>query len=159
MFRKDEMEPIGKLLLIQFQFQFVTGRKRSLGQGNIFIGVCQEFCSQGGVSASVHAGIHPPREQTPSGADTPGSRCPQKQTPLEQTPPPQQTPPGADPPRSRHTPLRSRHPPPPRAEHAGRYSQCTGGTHPTGMHSCYIIYLAGVFKGKKRFFNSLRSVL
>ena len=25
-----------------------TTRKRSLGQGNIFIGVCQEFCSQGG---------------------------------------------------------------------------------------------------------------
>ena len=29
-----------------------TAHKRSLGQGNIFIGVCQEFCSQGeGVSA------------------------------------------------------------------------------------------------------------
>ena len=28
--------------------QVVTARKRSLGQGNIFIGVCQEFCSQGG---------------------------------------------------------------------------------------------------------------
>ena len=26
----------------------ITARKRSLGQGNIFIGVCQEFCSQGG---------------------------------------------------------------------------------------------------------------
>ena len=26
---------------------FFTARKRSLGQGNIFIGVCQEFCSQG----------------------------------------------------------------------------------------------------------------
>ena len=25
-----------------------TARKRSLGQGNIFIGVCQEFCSRGG---------------------------------------------------------------------------------------------------------------
>ena len=24
-----------------------TGRKQSLGQGNIFIGVCQEFCSRG----------------------------------------------------------------------------------------------------------------
>ena len=40
-----------------------TARKRSCGQGNIFIGVCQEFCS-GGVSASVHAGIHtPPRSR------------------------------------------------------------------------------------------------
>ena len=26
----------------------ITARKRSLGQGNIFIGVCQEFCSQWG---------------------------------------------------------------------------------------------------------------
>ena len=28
---------------------FITVRKRSLGQGNIFIGVCQEFCSRDGV--------------------------------------------------------------------------------------------------------------
>ena len=26
----------------------ITGRKRSLGQGNIFRSVCQEFCPQGG---------------------------------------------------------------------------------------------------------------
>ena len=31
-----------------FFTKFITARKRSLGQGNIFIGVCQEFCSQGG---------------------------------------------------------------------------------------------------------------
>ena len=36
-----------------------TARKRSLGQGNIFIGVCQEFCSQG---ACFHpGGVLPPR--------------------------------------------------------------------------------------------------
>ena len=28
--------------------KLITALKRSLGQGNIFIGVCQEFCSQGG---------------------------------------------------------------------------------------------------------------
>ena len=28
------------------QHHFITTRKRILGQGNIFIGVCQEFCSQ-----------------------------------------------------------------------------------------------------------------
>ena len=28
--------------------ELFTARKQSLGQGNIFIGVCQEFCSQGG---------------------------------------------------------------------------------------------------------------
>ena len=37
-------------------YSIFTVRKRSLGQGNIFIGVCQEFCSRGvvcfrGVSA------------------------------------------------------------------------------------------------------------
>ena len=29
-------------------FDIFTARKRSLGQGNIFISVCQEFCSYGG---------------------------------------------------------------------------------------------------------------
>ena len=34
------------------QLRLITARKRCLGQGNIFIGVCQKFCSQvGGVSA------------------------------------------------------------------------------------------------------------
>ena len=45
-----------------------------LRQGNIFTSVCQEFCSRGGVSASVHGVIHPPgrhpRVDTPQ-ADTP----------------------------------------------------------------------------------------
>ena len=37
----------------------ITARKRSLGQGNIFIGVCQEFCSQcvGGIPACLAGGI------------------------------------------------------------------------------------------------------
>ena len=61
---------------------FITARKQSLGQGNIFIGMCQEFCSQGG-SASVHAWIPPP----PSGAGTP---------PRTRYPPGAGTPPGAE---------------------------------------------------------------
>ena len=32
-------------------YVFITARKRSLGQGNIFRSVCQEFCSQRRVSA------------------------------------------------------------------------------------------------------------
>ena len=45
-------------------------------EGYVFTPVCQSFCSRGGVSASVHAGIHTPRsrhpwEQTPRKADTP----------------------------------------------------------------------------------------
>ena len=120
----------------------------------------------GGVSASVHAGIHPPRadtprvdtplEQTPPGsrhppgADTPpweqtppGSRPPTADTPPGADPPQEQIPPGSKhtPPGSRHppqqTPPRSRHPLPPGAEHAGRYGQRAGGTHPTGMQSCF----------------------
>ena len=35
----------------------VTARKRSLGQGNIFIGVCQEFCSHGGGRAWFLGGV------------------------------------------------------------------------------------------------------
>ena len=53
---------------LKIKSTFITARKRSLGQGNIFSSVCQEFCP-GGVSASVHAGIPPPPrhppEQTP----------------------------------------------------------------------------------------------
>ena len=43
------MERTHHHLSVQF-LSFITARKRSLGQGNIFIGVCQEFCSEGGVS-------------------------------------------------------------------------------------------------------------
>ena len=38
---------------------FVTARKWSLGQLNVFTPVCQSFCSRG-VSAPLHAGIHIP---------------------------------------------------------------------------------------------------
>ena len=38
-------------------FLFITTRKRSLGQGNIFSSVCQEFCSQGGIPACIAGGI------------------------------------------------------------------------------------------------------
>ena len=95
---------------------------------------CVWFCSQGRVSASVHAGIH-----NPLGADTPQSRPPQSRhpqsrhppeadTPQEQTLPPWIRPPRAD--------------TPPPAEHAGRYGQRAGGTHPTGMQSCSIFVFA-----------------
>ena len=37
---------------------FFKARKRSLGQGNIFTSVCQEFCSQGGaIPACIAGGI------------------------------------------------------------------------------------------------------
>ena len=58
---------------------------------------------------------------------------------LGYTPPPRADPPGSRPPRSRHPPEQTPlHPADPSlvAVHAGRYGQQTGGTHPTGMHTC-----------------------
>ena len=106
----------------------ITTRKQSLEQGNIFTPFCHSF-HEGG-SASVHAGIPPPRPDT----HPPGSRPPWNQAP----PPPGpgaplgpgtlQGPKVGTPPRTR-----GRHPP--GAVHAGRYGQLAGGTHPTGMQS------------------------
>ena len=45
-----------------------TARKRSLGQGNIFSSVCQEFCSQG---EGVPGQVPTPGRYTPPGAGTP----------------------------------------------------------------------------------------
>ena len=42
--------------------------------------------------------------------------------------------PGVDTPQSRHLPGADT----PCAEHAGKYGQHAGGTHPTGMQSCYL---------------------
>ena len=54
------------------------------------------------------------------------------------TPGDQVHPPGRYTPLGPGTPLRDQvHPPPPGAVHDWRYGQQAGGTHPTGMHSCY----------------------
>ena len=42
-----------------------------LRKGNVFTPVCQSFCSRGGMSASVHAGIHPPGQTFPPGRPPP----------------------------------------------------------------------------------------
>ena len=94
-----------------------TARKRSLGQGNIFTPVCHSVHRGGGLPQCM-LGYHP---------TTAGTRhIPWSRHPPDQAPP---TPPG------------TRHPPgpgtlPPGAEHAGRYGQRAGGSHPTGMQSC-----------------------
>ena len=91
-------------------------------------------CPQGG-STSVHAGKPPPKKQTPS---------------LDQAPPP---------PGTRHSldqaPLRTRHPawgpgtpprpdPPdqatPQTRHPPDTATAANGKHPTGKHSCFILY-------------------
>ena len=51
---------------LHLRFIFTT-RKRSLGQGNVFTGVCQSFCSQGeGVSVW---GVDPPGQRPPYGKE------------------------------------------------------------------------------------------
>ena len=116
----------------------------------MFLQVCVILFT-GGVSASVHAGIPPPQEQTPPGVDT---------LPLEQTPPigSRHPPPGADPqdpPRSRHPPRadtpRSRHPP---VKQTLAYGQRAAGTHPTGMHSCFKIGLLSLPCKMVQFFET-----
>ena len=60
-------------LLVDCGIIIVTARKRSLGQGNIFSSVCQEFCSPGGgfcLSACWDTtpsprSRHPPWDQAP----------------------------------------------------------------------------------------------
>ena len=119
------------LQYVLLDFIFIA-RKRSLGQGNIFSSVCEEFCSQGGLPQYM-LGYHtlpgpgdPPPEQTPLwsrhplGPGTPSLRG-------ADTPPGPGTPPGADPLGADPT----------CAVHAGRYGQQAGGMHPTGMQSCY----------------------
>ena len=66
----------------------VTARKRSLGQGNIFSSVWQEFCSQG---VCLCACWDTPRSIHSPEADTPGSRPPGSKHPLEADTPWKQT--------------------------------------------------------------------
>ena len=110
----------------------------------IFSQACIKNSVHGGVSASVHAGIHPPRADTPPDQAPPQTRYP----PRTDTPPDQaHTPHRADTPQAdtlpKQTPSPSRHPltlpdqlPPPGKQTAA-YGQWAAGTHPTGMHSCF----------------------
>ena len=59
----------------------ITARKRSLGQGDIFSSVCQEFCPQGGLPQCM-LGYHPPGTRLPPGSDTPRPGTPRPSTPL-----------------------------------------------------------------------------
>ena len=102
--------------------ELVTTRKRSLGQGNIFIGVCQEFCSRGvpapGGCVSAPGGVPGPRGvSAPRGVPRPRREC---------------LVPGGCLLRGEGVCSRGGgawwRPP--------RTATAAGGTHPTGMHSC-----------------------
>ena len=97
-----------------------------LGQSYVFTCVCDSV--NRGVSAPLHAGIHPPPPSLGPEAGTPlgtdplpsGSRHPQ---------------PGPAPPRRRSRPLTGADTP--STVHAGRYGQHAGGMDPTRMQSCW----------------------
>ena len=100
--------------MYSYSSKYPNNRKLSICRdGYVFTPVCQSFCSWGGVCFSACWDTHP----LPLGADTP---------PRSRRPPKELTPPS----RSRH---------PPGAVHAGRYGHQAGGTHPTGMHTCWKI--------------------
>ena len=112
-------------------FSIFTSRNKVVAKV-IFLHLSVIHSVHGGMgSASVHARIPPPKEQTPQ------SRHPHH-CPLEQRPPRADTPPrsrdtpGADTP-PEQTPG-SRHPP---RKQTPSYDLRAAGMHPTGMHSCY----------------------
>ena len=94
-----------------------TVRKRSFGK--VMFLHLSVILFTGGLSVSVHAGIHPPgRHQTPLLADTPH---------------PGKHPPGQTPPCPVHAGIHT-----PCPVHAGiNMATAADGTHPTGMHSCH----------------------
>ena len=113
-----------------------------LGQGFVFTGVCDSVHRGGG---STWPGTPPGPGTPPWDQVHPPDQVPPDQVhPLDQVHPPGPgTPPGTryNPSQTRYTPPGPGTPPqpgtpPPSAEHAGRYGQCAGGTHPTGMQSC-----------------------
>ena len=92
------------------QVYFITARNE-VGAMLCFTGVCDSVHRWGLPQCML--GYHPPGTRHPPRAD----------------PPPRAVTPNPYPPRSS---------PPPGAEHAGRYGQHAGGTHPTGMQFCII---------------------
>ena len=112
-------------LIPPFTFRSYYRPKRSFGQGNIFTPVCHSlFTGGGGVPDQA-----PPR---------PGTQPP----PRDHVHPPG---PGTHPPGTRYTPRDQVHPPgpgaPPPEQQPPEYGQRSAGTHPTGMHSCFQIFL------------------
>ena len=116
----------------------------------------------GGVSASVHAGIHPPpQEQT-----TPQSRHPGEQTPPGADTPPlgADTPPGqTHPPRSRHPPEQTppwiRHPPPQQTPLPPGADIPPEQTHPPGADTPPVNRMTGTSKNITLATTSLRPVM
>ena len=118
--------PVQNVFIVYITF-LITARKRSLGQGNIFAPVLS-FCSEEG---STLAGTPPPSpgRYTPQQVHLPGQVHPLGRYTPWQLHSPGQVHPQAGTPPGRYTPWQC----------MLGYGQHGGGTHPTGMHSCWII--------------------
>ena len=93
------------------RMSFITARKRSLGQGNVFTPV-GDSVHGGGVSAPFHVGIQPLRHTPPGQTHPPGrhslGRHSWAKNPLGRLAPPVQTPPWACiPPEQRPPPVQT----------------------------------------------------
>ena len=119
-----------------------------LGQSNIFTGVCLSIGGGRGVCLSacwdIPPGADPPEQTPPQSRHPPRADTPPEQTPPQSRHPLEQTPPRADTPQGR--PPCSRHPPradpPEQTPPREAYGQRAAVTHPTGMHSCFLLGLA-----------------
>ena len=105
----------------------ITACKRSLRR------LCFHRCLSvhRGVSAPLHAGIHPPPADTPQADTPPRQTSPQADTPRADTP-------------SGQTPLP--------AQWMLGYDQQADGTHPIGIHSCCWLKLPRKFHCKTSIF-------
>ena len=115
-----------------------------MGQGNIFHKRVSRILSTGGAGCLPQCMLgypprtmHPPPDQAPPQDQ---AHPPDQPPPLEQTPPRADTPPDQPPPPwDQAHPPGTRHPPP--GKRTAAYGQRAAGTHPTGMHSCWLIFL------------------
>ena len=94
---------------------------------------------------SVHAGIHPREQTPPPSRHPPGADTPWEQTPLRTRHTHTPGPGTPCPPGSRHPPRPATPPGPgtPPGKQTAAYGQRAAGTHPTGMHSCFLCSVRG----------------
>ena len=110
---------------------YVHYRPQRSCKGYIFTPICHSVY-RGRVCLSACWDTTPRSRQPPLGPDTPWEQAPPRPdtTPVEQAPTPDQTPP-----RTRHpweqAPPKTRQPP-------QQTATVADGTHPTGMHSCFL---------------------
>ena len=125
-------------------FWFITGRNEVVAKVMfLHVSVILLTGGVGGLRRTPLAGRTPRDQAEPPGRENPPGpgRTPPGpgRTPLGpgRTPPgPGRTPQQGEPPQDQAPPRPGRHPPP--GEKTAAYGQWAAGTHPTGMHSCFV---------------------